>query len=49
MSLEKANELARVLSAEYPEVPILRSTISPVLGVYSGPNALAVTVLEERR
>ena len=49
MSLEKANELARVLGAEYPEVPILRSTISPVLGVYSGPNALAVTVLEKRR
>jgi hypothetical protein len=24
----------------------LRSTVSPVLGVYGGPNAIAVTVLE---
>ncbi len=49
MSLEKANELAKLLSNEYPTIPIVRSTISPVLGVYSGPNALAVTVLEKRR
>lgn len=45
-SPESADELAKLFSAAYPKVPILRSTVSPVLGVYGGPNALAVTVLE---
>jgi DegV family protein with EDD domain len=43
---ESADEIAKRISAAYPKVPIMRSTVSPVLGVYGGPNALAVTVLE---
>ena len=45
-SSEGADELARLCSVAKPKVPILRSTVSPVLGVYGGPNAIAVTVLE---
>ena len=41
-----ADELAKRLAASYPKVPIVRSTVSPVLGVYGGPNAVAVTLLE---
>jgi len=41
-----ADELARRLAASYPKAPIVRSTVSPVLGVYGGPNAVAVTLLE---
>ena len=44
--IESADELARLFSSTHPKIPILRSTVSPVLGVYGGPNALAVTVLE---
>jgi DegV family protein with EDD domain len=45
-SPESADELAKLFSTADPKVPIFRSTVSPVLGVYGGPNALAVTVLE---
>jgi DegV family protein with EDD domain len=45
-SPESADELAKRCSSVYPNIPILRATVSPVLGVYGGPNALAVTVLE---
>ena len=45
-SIESADELAKLFSSTHPEVPILRSTVSPVLGVYGGPNAIAVAVLE---
>ena len=45
-SVESADELAKLFSTDYPEVPILRSTVSPVLGVYCGANAFGVTVLE---
>ena len=45
-SKDNADELVRLFAANHPKVPILRSTVSPVLGVYGGPNALAVTVLE---
>ena len=45
-STESADELAKLFSADYHEVPILRSTVSPVLGVYCGANAFAVAVLE---
>ena len=44
--IESADELARLFGSAHPKIPILRSTVSPVLGVYGGPNALAVTVLE---
>lgn len=45
-SQENADELVKRFSATCPKVPVLRSIVSPVLGVYGGPNALAVTVLE---
>jgi DegV family protein with EDD domain len=45
-SIERADELARLFRSTHPKVPVLRSTVSPVLGVYGGPNALAVAVLE---
>jgi fatty acid-binding protein DegV len=45
-SLESADKFAKFLSADYPNVPILRSTVSPVLGVYGGPKAIAISVLE---
>jgi DegV family protein with EDD domain len=45
-SIESADELTRLFSTAHPKITILRSTVSPVLGVYGGPNALAVTVLE---
>jgi DegV family protein with EDD domain len=45
-SIESADELARLFGSAHPKIPILRSTVSPVLGVYGGPNALAITVLE---
>jgi len=48
-SVESADELAKLFSADYPEVPVLRSTVSSVLGVYVGPNAFAVAVLEAEK
>jgi DegV family protein with EDD domain len=45
-SLEGADKFAKLLSADYHNVPILRSTVSPVLGVYGGPKAIAISVLE---
>ena len=41
-----ADLLVERLSAKFPRERIYRSTISPVIGTYAGPNALAVTVLE---
>ena len=43
---EDADILVERLGAVYPKERILRSIISPVIGTYSGPNALAVTILE---
>ena len=44
-NLEDADELVERLDAIYPKEKIYRSTISPVVGTYAGPGALAVTVL----
>lgn len=44
---ESADDLAKRISADYPKIGIFRSTVSPVLGVYGGPNAFAVSVLED--
>ena len=41
-----ADRLAERIGLVYPKERIYRSTVSPVLGVHSGPGALAVTVLE---
>jgi len=43
---EAADALASRFSETLPKIPVVRSTVSPVLGVYGGPNAIAVTVLE---
>ena len=43
---EDADGLAARLKKAYPDVPIYRSVISPVIGTYSGPGAVAVSVLE---
>ena len=43
---DEANKLVERLSASFPEKRIYRSTVSPVMGVYAGPDAIAVTVLE---
>jgi DegV family protein with EDD domain len=41
-----ADILVERISDIYPKDRILRSVISPVVGTYSGPNAMAVTILE---
>ena len=41
-----ADALAARLRQAYPEVPIYRSVISPVIGTYSGPGAIAVSILD---
>jgi DegV family protein with EDD domain len=43
---EDANTLIERIGDVYPKNRILRSIISPVVGTYSGPNAMAVTILE---
>jgi DegV family protein with EDD domain len=45
-NLEEADRLAERINAAVPKKVIYRSTVSPVLGVYGGPGAIAVTVLE---
>ena len=41
-----ADKLAERFSSIFPKESIYRSTISPVIGTYAGPNALAVSYLE---
>jgi fatty acid-binding protein DegV len=43
---DDAAKLVERLGAFFPKEKIVISVISPVLGVYGGPGALAVTVLE---
>jgi DegV family protein with EDD domain len=43
---DDADALAERLRKAYPDVPIYRSVISPVIGTYSGPGAIAVSVFE---
>jgi DegV family protein with EDD domain len=43
---DEADKLVERLSQSYAGDIIYRSTVSPVLGTYGGPNAIAVTVLE---
>lgn len=43
---DEADRLASRLAEAYPGITIRRSIVSPVLGAYAGPNAIAVTVLE---
>lgn len=46
---DEADKLVERLSSLLPKERICRSTVSPVLGVYAGPNAIAVTVLEAEK
>ena len=46
---DEADKLTERLSLSLPKESIYRSTVSPVLGVYAGPNALAVSVLEAEK
>ena len=46
---DEADKLADRLKSLAPKNRIYRSTVSPVLGVYGGPGALAVTVLEAEK
>jgi DegV family protein with EDD domain len=46
---DDADQLVERLGAIYPKERIYRSVISPVIGTYSGPNALAITVLEAEK
>ncbi len=43
---DEADKLVERFSSLFPKERIYRSTVSPVLGTYAGPNAIAVTVLE---
>ncbi len=44
---EVANQFVERLATIYPKEKIYRSTVSPVLGTYMGPNVLGVFVLEK--
>lgn len=46
---DDADKLVERLSEVYPRERIYRSVISPVVGTYAGPNALALTVLEAEK
>ncbi len=46
---DDADQLIERLGAIYPKERIYRSVISPVVGTYSGPNALALTILEAEK
>ena len=46
---DEADRLIERLSAIYPKERIYRSTVSPVLGTYGGPGAMAITVLESEK
>lgn len=46
---DRADELTERIGKVYPKEKIYRSIISPVIGVYAGPGALAVTILEGRK
>lgn len=46
---DEADRLVERLSSLFPKERICRSTVSPVLGTYAGPNAIAVTVLEAEK
>ncbi|MEE8420961.1 MAG: DegV family protein, partial [Dehalococcoidales bacterium] len=45
---EDADELIKRVSSFFPEERIYRSTVSPVIGTYTGPNVLSVSVLEAK-
>lgn len=46
---DDADKLVERLGSLFPKERIYRSILSPVLGTYAGPNAIAVTVLEAEK
>jgi len=46
---DEADKLVERLGSVFPKERIYRSTVSPVLGTYGGPGAMAVTVLESEK
>ena len=46
---DEADKLVERLGSVFPKERIYRSAISPVLGTYGGPGAMAVTVLEAKK
>ena len=46
---DDADKLADILGSFAPRESIYRSTVSPVLGAYAGPGALAISVLEAEK
>ena len=48
-TLNEADRLVERLNSVFPKERIYRSTISPVVGTYAGPGAMAVTVLEAEK
>jgi DegV family protein with EDD domain len=46
---DDVDKLADILSSFAPKEGIYRSTVSPVLGAYAGPGALAVSILEAEK
>jgi len=46
---DEADKLVKRLGSTFPQERIYRSTVSPVLGVYAGPGAMAITVLEAEK
>ena len=46
---DDADKLVERLSSLFPKERIYRAVISPVIGTYAGPNALALTILEAEK
>ncbi|MBI4267575.1 MAG: DegV family protein [Chloroflexi bacterium] len=46
---QDAEQMVERISSIFPKERIVRSTVSPVIGVYAGPGAFAVTVLEAEK
>ena len=46
-SLENANKTIERLGSIYPKDKVYRAIISPVIGTYSGPDAMAISAIEE--
>ena len=46
---DEADELVERLSSLHPKERIYKSTLSPVVGTYAGPGAMAVTILEAEK
>jgi DegV family protein with EDD domain len=48
-SLDNADKMVAKLGAIYPKEKIYRAVISPVIGTYAGPDAMAISILEAEK